>query len=127
MTNEVSAAANLPQITPLYWGMRDTTRGSYGVYRRHRAAGRCSHLKPSLPDQMTQETGMRPNGAAAAIRAVRPPRTRRHDYYKFISRLGAAAADTSYVIIRASFSPIHHSTKRFLGSWRPKSLALARQ
>jgi len=76
---------------------------------------------------MTQETGMRPNGAVAAILAVRPPWTRRHDYYECISRLGAAAADTSYVIVRASFSPIHHEKKRFLGSWRPKSLALARQ
>jgi len=35
----------------------------------------------SLPDQMTQETRKRPNGAAAAILGVRPPRTPRHDYY----------------------------------------------
>ena len=31
-------------------------------------------FRPSLPDRMTQETGKRPNGAAAAILAVSPPR-----------------------------------------------------
>ena len=44
---------------------------------------------------MTQETGKRPNGAAAAILAVRPPRSPRCDYYEEIPRLGAAAAATS--------------------------------
>ena len=39
-------------------------------------------FRPSLPDRMTQETGKRPNGAAAAILAVRPARTPRHDYTK---------------------------------------------
>jgi len=59
--------------------------------------------------------------------AVRPPRSPRHDYYEGIPRLGAAAVDTSHAIVRASFSPNHHSKKRFLGLRRPKSLALARQ
>jgi hypothetical protein len=31
-------------------------------------------FRPSFPTQMTQETGKRPNGAAAAILAVSPPR-----------------------------------------------------
>ena len=39
-------------------------------------------FRPSLPDQMTEETGKRPNGAAAAILAVRLARTPRHDYTK---------------------------------------------
>jgi len=66
-------------------------------------------------------------GAAAVILAVRPPLSPRHDYYEVIPRLGAAAVGTSYAIVRASFSPNHHSKGRFLGLWRPKSLALARQ
>jgi hypothetical protein len=57
----------------------------------------------------------RSNGAAAARLAVRPPRIPRHDYYEGIPRLGVAAADTSSAIVRASFSPIYHSKKRFLG------------
>ena len=61
---------------------------------------------------MTQETGKRPNGAAAAILAVRPSRTPRHDYYGGIPRLGAAAVDTSYAIVCASFSLKYHSKKR---------------
>jgi len=48
-------------------------------------------LRPSLPDRMTQETGKRPNGAAAAILAIRPPRSPPHDYYEGIPRLGVAA------------------------------------
>jgi len=60
---------------------------------------------------MTQETGKRPNGAAAAILAVRPPRSPRRDYYEGIPRLGAAAAATSYANVRASFSQIRHSTE----------------
>jgi hypothetical protein len=58
---------------------------------------------------MTQETGKRLNSAAAAILAVRPARSPRYDYYEGIPRLGAAAIDTSYAIVRASFSPKHHS------------------
>jgi len=58
-------------------------------------------FRPSLPDEMNQETGKRSNGAAAAILAVRPPRTPRHDYYEGIPRLGAAAVDTLYAIARA--------------------------
>ena len=84
-------------------------------------------LRPSLPDQMTQETGKRPNGAAAAILDVRLARTPRHDYYEGIPRLGAAAVDTSHGIYRASFSPNHHSKQRFLGVRRPKSLAQSAQ
>jgi hypothetical protein len=57
---------------------------------------------------MTQETGKRPNGAAAAMLAVRPPRSPRHEYYEGIPRLGAAAVDTLYAIVRASFSPNHY-------------------
>jgi len=51
---------------------------------------------------MTQETGKCPNGAAAAMTAVRPARTPRHDYYEGIPRLGAAAVNTSYAIVNAS-------------------------
>jgi hypothetical protein len=58
---------------------------------------------------MTLETGKRPNGAAAAILAVRPLRSPRRDYYEGIPRLGAAAAATLYANVRASFSPIRHS------------------
>jgi hypothetical protein len=56
---------------------------------------------------------MRPNGAAAAILAVRPPRSLRHDYYERIPRLDAAVAETSHANVRASFSPIHHSKQSF--------------
>jgi hypothetical protein len=76
---------------------------------------------------MTQETGKRPNGAAAAILAVRPARTPRHFDHEGIPRLGAAAIDTSYANVRASFSPNHHSKQRFLGVRRPKSLAQSAQ
>ena len=90
---------------------------------------RCAMLtfRPSLPDQMTQEPRKHPNGAAAAILAVRPPRTPQHDYYEGIPRLGAAAVDTSCAIIRGSFSPNHLSKQRFLGVRRPKSLAQSAQ
>jgi hypothetical protein len=57
------------------------------------------------PQQMTKEMRKRPNGAAAAIIAVRPPRSPRRDYYEGIPRLGAVAAATSYANFRASFSP----------------------
>jgi len=40
---------------------------------------------------------------------------------------GFAAADTSYVIVRASFSPIRHSKQPFSFYWRPKSLARTRE
>jgi hypothetical protein len=83
---------------------------SVGVERRASPPPRCGAMltfRPSLPDQKTQETGKRPNGAADAILAVRLPRSPRHDYYKGIARLGAAAVGTSYAIVRASFSPNH--------------------
>ena len=47
---------------------------SVGVERRVSPPPRHGAMltfRPSLPDQMTQETGKRPNGAAAAILAVR--------------------------------------------------------
>ena len=49
-----------------------------------------------------------PRGAAAAIHAVYGPQGILTDYYEGIPRLGVAAADTSCVTVRASFSPIHH-------------------
>jgi hypothetical protein len=82
---------------------------------------------PSLTEHMTQETGKRHNGAVAAKLAVRPTRVHGMDMAKWIPRLDAAAADTSYVIVCESFSPIHPSKQRFLGFRRPKTLALARQ
>jgi hypothetical protein len=66
-------------------------------------AGR-TPFRPSFPNHLTQETGKRPNGAAAAILAVSPPLRIHIDHYEGIPRLGVAAADTSYVIVRASFS-----------------------
>jgi hypothetical protein len=50
---------------------------------------------------------------AAAIPTVRTPRTPRHYYYEGIPRPGAAAVDTSYAIVHASFSPFHYSEQRF--------------
>jgi len=85
---------------------------SVGVERRVSPPPRRGAMltfRPSLPDRKTQETGKRPNGAAAAILAVRPARTPLHDYHEGIPRLGAAAIDTSYAIVRSSFSPTHHS------------------
>jgi hypothetical protein len=58
---------------------------SVGIERRVSPApcrGAMLTFRPSLPDRMTQEMGKRPNGAAAAILAVRPARTPRHDYTK---------------------------------------------
>ena len=49
---------------------------SVGVERRVSPPPRRGAMltfRPSLPDQMIQETGKRPNGAVAAILAVRPP------------------------------------------------------
>ena len=68
-----------------------------------------AHIRPSLPTQMTKETGKRPAGAAAALHAVYGPRDIRVDHYEGIPRLGVAAADTSYATVRASFSPNRHS------------------
>ena len=70
-------------------------------------------FRPSLPDQMTEETGKRPNGVAAAILTVRPAWTPRRDYYEVIPRLGAAAVGTSCANVLASVSPNHHSKERF--------------
>jgi len=44
MTYDVSAAAKLPQTSPLYIGIRMGTREVNGEYRRRRASGRCTHL-----------------------------------------------------------------------------------
>jgi len=103
---------------------------SVGVERRISLPPRCGAMltaRPSLPEQITQETRKRPNGAVAAILAVRLPRTPRHDYYEGTPRLGAASVDTSYVIYCASFSPNHHSKQRFLGVRGPKPLAQSAQ
>jgi len=60
---------------------------------------------------MTQETGKRPNGAAAAILAVSSPRTDARAYLKGFVCGGLAAAVTSYANVRASLSPNRHSTQ----------------
>jgi len=67
--------------------------------------------RPSFPTHMIQGTGKRPNGAAAAIHTVYGPQGIRVDLYEGIPRLGLAAVDTSYVIVRASFSSIRHSKR----------------
>ena len=69
-------------------------------------------FRQSFPTQMITETGKRPNGTAAAILAVRPPRSPRRDNYEGIPRLGAPAAAPSYADFRASFSPIRYSKQR---------------
>jgi hypothetical protein len=73
--------------------------------------------------QMTQEMGTQPNGAPAAILAVPFPRVDTNALIRGVVCGGFAAADTSYVIVRASFSPIRHSKQPFSFYWRPKSLA----
>jgi len=77
--------------------------------------------------QVTQETGKRHNGAAAAILAVPFPRVDTYARIKGGCLLWFPAAGTSYVIVRASFAPIRHSKQPFSFYWRPKSLALARE
>jgi len=76
---------------------------------------------------MTQEMGTRPNGAPAAILAVPFPRVDTNAHVKGGCLRRFAAADTSYVIVRASFSPIRHSKQTFSFYWRPKSLARTRE
>jgi len=76
---------------------------------------------------MTQETGKRPNGAAAAILAVPLPRIDANAYNRGIVCGGFAAADTSYVIVRASLAPIHHSKQPFISSGDPSHRRTARR
>jgi len=73
---------------------------------------------------MIQETGKRHNGAAAAILTDPFPRV---DILRGVVCGGFAAADTPYVVARASFAPIHHSKQPFSYYQRPKSLALVRE
>ena len=64
------------------------------------APGAMRRFRLSFHTQMTQESGKRPNGAAAAILAVQPSRSTRRDYYEGIPRLGAADAPTLYANVR---------------------------
>jgi len=64
---------------PLNWHARRCARGERRVSPPARL-GAMRTFRPSFPTQMTQETGKRPNGAAAAILAVRPARSPRRDY-----------------------------------------------
>jgi len=52
-----------------------------------------------------------PAGAAAAIHAVYGPQGVHIEYYEGIPRLGVAAADIIYAIVRASFSLLHHENR----------------
>ena len=80
-------------------------------------------FRPSLPDRMTQETGERPHGAAAAILAVRPARTPRHDYTKGF-RASAWPPSTLRTPLFARHSRQNTTVKqRFLGRRRPISVA----
>ena len=68
-----------------------------------------------------------PRGARAALLAIPPRVSTRMPITSRVVCGGFAAADTSYVIVCASFVPIHHSKQRLFVSfdWRPKSWALA--
>jgi len=86
-------------------------------------------LRPSLPTQMTQETGQRPNGAAAAILAVSTPHivARAH----FNGGLPAAVLPPAQLrtpmFARQSrrFPTLNRAPGRFEGrkSWRPSGKA----
>jgi hypothetical protein len=91
------------------------TVDSVGVERRvsppphHRAM---LTFRRSLPDRMNQEIGtpeQRGGGHTCG-----PTNMQRY-------------SAPSYAAVRASFPPIHHAHKRFVGVRRPKSLALTRQ
>ena len=114
MTYEVSAAAKLPQTTPPYIDIRVDTREGNGEHRRRRDSGRCAQT-----DRQNGTNDSR-NGEAAQRRGG-------GDTLPGVVCGGFAAADTSYVIVRASFAPIHHSKQPFSLYWRPKSWALARE
>jgi len=73
MTYEVSAAAKPPQTTPLFIGIRVDTLGGMASIAAGAPRGE-SHIQTVSMGQISQETGKRPNGAAAAILAVPPPR-----------------------------------------------------
>jgi hypothetical protein len=77
---------------------------------------------------MTQETGKRPNGAAAAILAGPFPRVDTDAYIKE-GCLRQFCRRPHFVrhCSRASFVPIRHSQQPFSFYWRPESLALARE
>ena len=90
---------------------------------RHRAT---FTFRPSFATQMTQETGKRYNGAAAAILAVRPPQSPRHNYCGGIPRLGEAAAATSYPMFARhsrQFPTENRAARGFEGQrfWRPRA------
>jgi len=71
-------------------------------------------FRPSLPDRMTQETGKRPDGAAAAILAVRPARTPRHDFTKgFRASAWPPSTVRTPLFVRHS-RQINHSKERCL-------------
>jgi len=126
MTYEVSAAAKPPQTTPLYIGTRVDTREGNGECRRWRDSGRCAHL-----DRQNGTNDSR-NGKAAQWRGSGNTRRSlpacRHECLSRVVVCGAfAAADTSYVIVRASFASIHHWNQPLSFHWRPKSLAQSAQ
>jgi hypothetical protein len=73
MTYEVSAAAKPPQTTLLFIGIRVGTRGGMASIAAGAPRGE-SHIQTVKMGQMTKETRMRQNSAAAAILAVSLPR-----------------------------------------------------
>ena len=85
--------------------------------RRRRRRGAESLRSSHAVDSVAQRGG--------ALIAVRPPRITRHDYYEGIPCLGAAATATSYVNVRASFSP-KATQNRVLGVSRGANLAPTR-
>ena len=78
-----------------------------------------AHIYDVKMGQMTQETGNRPHGEAAAILAVPFPRVDTNAHIKGDACGGFAAADISYIIVRASFAPIHHSKQPFHSTGDP--------
>ena len=73
MMYEVSAAANPPQTTTIFTGIRVDTRGGMASIAHGAPRGKL-HIQTVKMGQYTQETRKRHTDAAAAILAVSPPR-----------------------------------------------------
>jgi len=120
MAYEVSAAAKTAAGTPLSLGIRVDTRGGNGEYRRRRAVVPSHRFLSHMSHFDGLNVRIAPRRAGGHTR--HSPGSTRMPIRKGAVCGSFPAADTSYVIVCASFVPIHHSKEPFSFYWRPKSL-----
>jgi len=110
---------------PFSIGIRVDTQGENGEYRRRRAVVPLPRFLSHLSHFDGLNVRFAPRRAGGDTRHS-PPRVDANAFGGVVCG-GFAAADTSYVIVCASFVPIHHSKQPVSFYWRTKSLALARE